>query len=596
MEVRSLLEKANADHVDPKHLYNTIASTLSTLVVLYQKTHPQRPLMTRTRIHSSYVVVFTDLEAAQDVKVEHPENIEMVEEPALPFLIQTYRDEVDGIVINPGHPSRYVLERAQLHALFIEYAVQKCALTSGAWVPTQNESLLLVEYQSQKYTVPIYCRQEDAAKMCEKSGGQPILQPWNRIFAKAQQAGAKSLFLHFNLPEQEYLSSEHVSIIWHGKHRGYVEEKPVKHLFSGQVLTPQGATTEADQQDAEPVEEQVMQEPVQQKEAFEQENAVETQEQVDMQAKPEVEVEVKPDVAPKSDSDWLSELVAQHSSSANIESTPKEEQKRESQEVNDDVSKTAPPTQSKPVESPEQSPKQSEEQPSQRENPYSLKSKQSDQLEFYRGQAQQEEEPISLLPKEKKSPSEPKETSSVSQRQPQSSQSAYQETKPSIQSKRKRKESAAKQTTQPSQSQPIPNRGVDEEIKRGLNRLEEVTVSGEGMANPWDVCQILAEIRRIWVIVDGEGNMVILAGQDQSPIVDFFTSDLHAQRLIDEAHESNPNLPKMQPQLVSTKKLYRALAPRQPIVWINRGSAEAWTSVMGDTLPYVMQLMSQLQK
>jgi hypothetical protein len=541
------------------------------------------------------VVVFTDLQTAQAVKVEHPENIDMVEEPALPFLIKTYRDEVDGIVINPGHSSRYVLERAQLHALFIEYAVQKCTLTSGAWVPTQNESLLLVEYQSKKYTVPIYCREEDAAKMCEKSGGKPVLQPWNRIFAKARQAGAKSLYLHFNLPEQENLSSGHVSAIWHGKHRGYVEFEPVKHLFSGPVLTPLETKKETDQPNEKPVKEPALQEPAQSTGEFEQEKIADTQEgQVDMQEKPEVEVEVKPDATPKTDSnsDWLSELVAQHSKSANAE-----QQEGESQEVDDAVSsKTAPPTQRKEIESPEQSQEQSEERSLQRENPYSLKNQKSDQLEFYRGHAQQEEEPIPLLPQEKKSPSEQKETSSVSQRQLQSSQSAYQETNPSISQSKKRKGTAAKQTTPPSQPQLIPNRGIDEEVKRGLNRLEEVTVSGEGMANPWDVCQILAEIRRIWVIVDGEGNMVILAGQDQSPIVDFFTSDLHAQRLIDEAHESNPSLPKMKPQLVSTKKLYRALASRQPIVWINRGSPEAWTSVMGDTLPYVMQLMSQLQK
>lgn len=71
---------------------------------------------------------------------------------------------------------------------------------------------------------------------------------------------------------------------------------------------------------------------------------------------------------------------------------------------------------------------------------------------------------------------------------------------------------------------------------------------------------------------------------------------MYAQRLIDEAHKNNPSLPPMYPQLVSTKKLYRALSPRQPIVWINRGSSGAWTSVMGDTLPYVLQLMAQLRK
>jgi hypothetical protein len=39
--------------------------------------------------------------------------------------------------------------------------------------------------------------------------------------------------------------------------------------------------------------------------------------------------------------------------------------------------------------------------------------------------------------------------------------------------------------------------------------------------------------------------------------------------------------------------LFRALAPMQCVLWINRGSSNAWTSVMGDTLPYVLQLMAQ---
>lgn len=138
-------------------------------------------------------------------------------------------------------------------------------------------------------------------------------------------------------------------------------------------------------------------------------------------------------------------------------------------------------------------------------------------------------------------------------------------------------------------------RPVDPDVAMGLKKLEKATIEGQGMGNGWEVCRAMAELRRIWVVVDPDGNMVILAGQDQSPIVDFFTSAEHAERLIEEAREKNPNLPPMVPRLISTKKLYRALAPRQPIVWINRGSPEAWTSIMGDTLPYVLQLMSQLQ-
>jgi hypothetical protein len=140
-----------------------------------------------------------------------------------------------------------------------------------------------------------------------------------------------------------------------------------------------------------------------------------------------------------------------------------------------------------------------------------------------------------------------------------------------------------------------PSRPIDPQVAAGLKKLEKATIEGQGMGNGWEVCRAMAELRRIWVVVDPDGNMVILAGQDQSPIVDFFTSEAHANRLIEEARQKNPNLPPMTPRLISTKKLYRALAPRKPIVWINRGSPEAWTSIMGDTLPYVLQLMGQLQ-
>ena len=142
---------------------------------------------------------------------------------------------------------------------------------------------------------------------------------------------------------------------------------------------------------------------------------------------------------------------------------------------------------------------------------------------------------------------------------------------------------------------PVRQKPIDPDVAMGLKKLEKATIEGQGMGNGWEVCRAMAELRRIWVVVDPDGNMVILAGQDQSPIVDFFTSAEHAERLIQEAREKNPSLPAMVPRLISTKKLYRALAPRQPIVWINRGSPEAWTSIMGDTLPYVLQLMSQLQ-
>jgi hypothetical protein len=149
-----------------------------------------------------------------------------------------------------------------------------------------------------------------------------------------------------------------------------------------------------------------------------------------------------------------------------------------------------------------------------------------------------------------------------------------------------------KEEQEPTQQQQF-DPSIPEDVQYGLRVLETATNEGQGMANGWEVCRALADLRRIWVIVDMEGKMVILASQNENQVADFFTSQEYAQTLIDEAHGRNKSLPPMVPRLISTKKLFRALAPTSCVIWINRGSPNAWTSIMGDTLPYVLQLMAQ---
>lgn len=447
-----------------------------------------------------------------------------MEEPILPFLMKTYRSGKDGLLINPGLPSRYFLEKEDMLELLVAYTVAKLSQMEGAWIPTKNNNMLLVEHKKKKFTVAIYSEREDAQLMCKHSGGIPKLHSWESVFNKAKKVGATSLFLHFNLPDQYYLSDDHVDIIWKGKHKGYQEKEPVSHLFIGESIESVESFRPNEQLPKGKIEK--------------------------LQDNPSTPVATK-------------ETEAKASTTKEPVFTPFEEQ------ITPDFS---PFDTSESIMKPEKEPtvvesEKSDQNLKNRQNPYSLKSQKQNDLDIYIGGKTQsnhmksvseeveEQKKGDLLAEHLETVEKPVETPEI-----------------------------------------VPNLGLAENIVNGLEKLEKATVEGQGMANGWEVCQVLAEISRIWVIVDADGNMVILAGQDQSPIVDFFSSDIHAKQLIAEAHKSNPNLPTMHAQLVSTKKLYRALAPRQPIVWINRGSSTAWTSVMGDTLPYVMQLMSQLQK
>jgi hypothetical protein len=456
LNVRECLELASANRVTPEQLYQFFATRLPRLIVLYNHGEAgETPFLARgNEPNSRFIVTFTDLEAARNVKVNEPEHVRMTEEPALSFLIKAYRSDAQGILFNPGLPSRLFLTKQHVLQMIQEYAAQQFSQMTGPWVPTMDQNMLMVEYQPESYTIAVYASEQDAEYVTRKSGGQPVQHPWSVIWDRCEELGTSSLFFHFSLPEQALLTSKHMETIRFGSQHGIIDESVVEHPF----------------------------------------------------------------------------MIAFDSGSSQVAATPQEE---------------VPPAEDHPLE------------------PHSSQTVES----------RQEDVPLvdHLAPHTPMTPPIPEVTP---------------------------KETESPQPVMPPQGAAQTQgseRPIDPDVAQGLKKLEKATIEGQGMGNGWEVCRAMAELRRIWVVVDPDGNMVILAGQDHSPIVDFFTSARHAERLIAEARQKNPHLPPMVPRLISTKKLYKALAPRTPIVWINRGSPEAWTSIMGDTLPYVLQLMSQLR-
>lgn len=124
----------------------------------------------------------------------------------------------------------------------------------------------------------------------------------------------------------------------------------------------------------------------------------------------------------------------------------------------------------------------------------------------------------------------------------------------------------------------------------GLKALEQAILQGQGIGNGWEVCRALAELQYVWVIVDGRGELVPLTPDSGQLMIDLFTSERHALALLEDWRQKHPDKPPLSPRLVPAHPLFEAWAPKMPVVWINRGTPQAWTSVTGDMLPYVLQL------
>ncbi|MBN2908778.1 hypothetical protein JQC72_04480 [Polycladomyces sp. WAk] len=124
----------------------------------------------------------------------------------------------------------------------------------------------------------------------------------------------------------------------------------------------------------------------------------------------------------------------------------------------------------------------------------------------------------------------------------------------------------------------------------GLQALEQAIRQGQGIANGWEVCRALAELQSVWVIVDSQGELVPLTQDGGQLMIDLFTSEAHALALLEDWKQKHPDMPPLIPRLVPARPLFETWAPKTPVVWINRGTPQAWTSVTGETLPYVLQL------
>lgn len=566
LNARECLELANKDQIHPNQLYEFFAQQVPRLTVIYLKSeNGRKPLLSKSnRPDGKYVVAFTDIEAARKVVVQYPQFLEISEEPALPFLIKAFRSDSEGVVLNPGFPSRLFLVKQHLSGFILEYATQKLSQLPGAWIPTHNDNFLLVEYKPGAYTTAIYSSEKDANYVAQKAGGKVVLHPWNLIFERCATLNAPAPYLHFGLPEQNLLTPEQVHKIMQGPKMGYVEpvvttypfistQPQVEHISPSQVISTPPLQSEIKPAPVEspisnhgdvPTNHAPFTTPEVQT-VLDQAPKVDTSEKL----VPNIQVQQDPVVVEENKKiedpvPFPDKPIDDRNSSTAIPIEKQELQNKETEEIlNKDIVTTE-----KPIEKTMES---------------SVSSSVTESKEVTRTEEllKHQDEPVNDVssPVTKQEPSEVKQQAEV----------------PPIRQG---------------------NQQVAPDVKTGLERLERATIAGQGSTNAWEVCQVLAEIRRIWVIADPDGNMVILAGQDQTPIVDFFTSDSYAYDLIQEAKQQNPKLPKMTPRLVSTKKLYRALASRHTIVWINRTSSIAWTSPMGDTLPYVLQLMMQMER
>jgi hypothetical protein len=569
LSAREYLEKANRYQVKPEELFQYFAIHVSKLTVLYQKSERgKKPLLARSNHpKSKYVVAFTDQDAAKIVNVRQPEYLERVEEPALPFLLKAYRSNTEGFMFNPGWPSRFFVVRHQLLDWIRHYSLYKFSNQSSAWVIRVGSSILKGVYQSGFEAVVIYTGEHEANKHAEKCGGIATHLEWTEIFQYLERIGSKILFVNYGLPEAFLLNPDQVQVIQGGKRTNYIEatsdKVPIPIPGSNQSETAITDTIKSSREEAA---------------SSSTESALDDWEGTFVDEEPltlskDVRIpsyaKIKPSIVEPVQKLQPDTDISVQQSKTNI--VKEIQNKISSKDKQVSIEKeTIIPVEKQKILHPTTTQEDMKISPvSQRtfpafDNPWdeeedSFNEKIPKSSLFFQSQKKMEAEPVEKL--EQKLDNNNSEQESVPKSQEQ---------------------------------QVVPSNAINQsDIEHGLRVLEKVSNDGHGMANGWEVCRALADLRRIWVIVDMEGKMVILASQNENQIADFFTSEQYAQTLIEEAHQRNANLPSMVPRLISTKKLFRALAPTQCIIWINRGSQTAWTSILGDTLPYVLQLIAQ---
>jgi hypothetical protein len=579
LSAREYLEKANRYQVKPEELFQYFAQQVLQITVVYQRSSSgKKPLLARSnRPGVKYVVAFTDKEAAKMVRVRQPEFLEMTEEPTLEFLLKAYRSSAEGLMFNPGLDSRFFVARPQLLEWIRYYCIHKFSKQEKAWVIKNGTSILKGSYQPGFSTLVIYSGQEEASKSAAQSGGLAQEVTWEDIFRFLAKIGSKTLFVNYGLPEAFLLTAQQVDEIRNGTKKGYVEQTTSSHTFIPEL---------SNQDTAKQAKEELQETAVSISLDSSNHESVDEWEKIfaaeEEPLTPGADVKqtgtFTPVVQPKLEEDKVSET---QPAQAELAKPTVEEQSNE--ETTEEI-KVEEKTAEAPAE--EETPVQEavEEQPIENTvQEQQLKRKPFTNSAFSNPWDEDDDGFAKQIPK----------TSLFFSSKP----STEGKTKPAVQQskpvEKKKIQPLVNKRNEAELPQKLVQPVIATDVQQGLKALERAIDIGQGMANGWEVCRALADLRRIWVIVDLEGKMVILASQDEQRIADFFTSEENALTLIKEAHNRNPNLPQMVPRLISTKKLFRALAPMQCVLWINRGSSNAWTSVMGDTLPYVLQLMAQ---
>ncbi|WP_044642188.1 brain acid soluble protein 1 [Risungbinella massiliensis] len=572
MNIRQVLELANDGKVEPAQLYGFFSTHVPSIYVLYHQTESgKKPVLSKSNHpDGKYAVAFTDVEAAKLVKVEYPEYLQLVKEPTLPFLLKAFRSDAEGILLNPALPSKLFLVKHHLINLIREYCIHKLAHMSGAWIPTQDANMLLGEYQKGQFTVAIYVSEKEAKRVIRKKkwdGIQAVQHSWSNIIDRMRQQQASTLFLQFELPEQMVLQPEHIDRIVQGPQMGYQEPE-----ISVIPLTEEKLASAV----SEP---QLVVNPVSVPPVVE---------------KPGIEVVEKPTPEP----------IAQEAPSQEEETV---QPRMDTIPMMDAITPEAEKKSGK-----EQTKQLVQEIPAKEENPVmEPQLVEPVQPEPVQKQVEVSPEPVvSLPPQQEDSPASKvaEEVQLESEQKPKESSSAVQPTESVELNEAPKTPPAMEFPVNPSLNRPNPSPAPtpsteevlasspsarDPHIVQQLTALEHATIEDQGIGMGWGVCDALAKVRRIWVVMDIHNNMVILAGQRELPIIDLFSSMENAQFVIEKTRERNPNLPQMRPQLVSTKKLFRSLARKESIVWINRESSDAWRSPKVDTIPYVLQLMKQ---
>ncbi len=151
-------------------------------------------------------VLFTDPDTARAFAKDSP----CQQTDGCAALRNIIRAGYTAAILNPGL-DQLVLDRRHLLLLFREYALAELLRMGGAWVPTLDGSLLVVQIKPGVCTVPVFLSEVDAQPTCSQHEGTAAFHPWPQIRSRCQEASAEGPLLQYGLPEQIGLLRRHLA-------------------------------------------------------------------------------------------------------------------------------------------------------------------------------------------------------------------------------------------------------------------------------------------------------------------------------------------------------------------------------------------------